>query len=431
MFMDRAVIFIKAGDGGDGVTRWRREKYEPAGGPAGGDGGRGGSVYMEVDPGLSTLMDFRYRKHYKAANGEHGGSNNRHGRDADDIVIKVPPGTVVRDGESEQILVDLTEPGQRVLIAEGGRGGRGNTHFKNAIRQAPTFAERGEPGLEYQLQLELKLIADVGLVGFPNAGKSTLLSVVSAAKPKIANYPFTTLVPNLGVVDRGNGVSYVMADIPGLIEGAHEGVGLGHEFLRHVERTRLLLHVVDAAGVDGRDPVDDYTTIKEELLRYSAHLAQCPMVVVANKTDLPDAQGHIQELEQAAAGNDHSFFAISAATTAGIEPLMQHVTEQLQALKAEAVQTEVSPEASAVIHRPQALKSPVNRFTVRRDNEEFVVEGEGLERYMRRLDLTSDEVVVHLQRLFERIGLYKRLADMEVPEGATVRVGELEFEYQE
>ena len=431
MFLDRAVIVIKAGDGGDGVTRWRREKYEPAGGPAGGDGGRGGSIYMEVEPGLSTLMDFRYRRHYKAANGEHGGSNNRHGRDAEDIVIKVPPGTLVKDGETEQILVDLTEPGQRVLVAEGGRGGRGNTHFKNAIRQAPTFAERGEPGLEYQLQLELKLIADVGLVGFPNAGKSTLLSIVSAAKPKIANYPFTTLVPNLGVVDRGNGISFVMADIPGLIEGAHEGVGLGHEFLRHVERTRFLLHVVDAAGVDGRVPSEDYAAIKEELVRYSQHLAQCPMVVVANKTDLPEANEHLQELQRMAEKDGHPFFSISAATTQGLEPLMRYVTEQVRLLKTTVSQADSTSPEPRVIHRPQAIKTPVHRFTVRRDNDEFVVEGEGLERYMRRLDLNSDEVIVHLQRLFEKIGLYKTLADMEVPEGAAVRVGELEFEYQE
>lgn len=427
MFIDRARIYLKAGDGGDGVVRFRREKYIPAGGPAGGDGGRGGSIYFVVDEGLSTLMDFRYRRKFVAPSGQHGQSKNMAGKDGEDLEIRVPPGTVVIDDDTGEVLLDLTLPGSRVLVLPGGRGGRGNTHFTTPTRQAPAFAERGEPGRELWVKLELKLLADVGLVGYPNVGKSTLLSVVSAARPKIANYHFTTLRPNLGVVSLEEGHSFVIADIPGLIEGAHEGVGLGMEFLRHIERTRLILHLVDAAGVDGRDPLDDYYRINEELRLYSAELAQRPQILVANKADLPEAQANLARLEELAAKEGHEFFVISAATNQGTTALMRRVGQIVQELK--KADPPVEPVEQLVL--PKEKPEPVEDFTVVQVDDEYVVEGAGLERLMRRLDLNNEEAIRYLQNLFEKIGLYKTLAEMRVPEGATVRVGELEFEYME
>ena len=274
MFIDRARIYVKAGDGGNGCVSFRREKYIPAGGPDGGDGGRGGSVVLIADPNLATLIDFRYRKHFKAENGEHGRGKNQFGKDGEDLLIRVPPGTVVTHGETGELIADLAKPGQKLIAAVGGRGGRGNTRFTTSTRQAPAFAERGEKGAELWINLELKLIADVALVGYPNAGNRTLIAAVSAAKPKIADYPFTTLVPNLGVVSLGLGQSFVVADVPGLIEGAHRGVGLGHDFLRHIERTRVIVHVVDTAAVEGRDPVEDYQQINRELALYNPRLAE-------------------------------------------------------------------------------------------------------------------------------------------------------------
>ena len=427
MFIDQARIYLKAGDGGDGVVRFRREKYIPAGGPAGGDGGRGGSIYFVVDEGLSTLMDFRYRRKFVAPSGQAGQSKNMAGKDGEDLEIKVPPGTLVKDAETGEVLLDLTVPKSRVLILPGGRGGRGNTRFTTATRQAPSFAERGEPGRELWVQLELKLLADVGLVGYPNVGKSTLLSVVSAARPKIANYHFTTLTPNLGVVSLEPGNSFVLADIPGLIEGAHEGVGLGVEFLRHIERTRLILHLVDAAGVDGRDPVDDYAKINAELRSYSEELAECPQILVANKADLPEAQVNLPRLEKLAEQQGQELFVISAATSQGTDSLMRRVGQLVQEMKkADPV---VEPVEQLVL--PKEEVTPVDEFTILRDNEEYVVEGAGLDRLLRRLDLNNPETISYLQNLFEKIGLYKALAEMNVPEGATVRVGELEFEYME
>lgn len=427
MFIDQARIYVKAGDGGDGVVRFRREKYIPAGGPSGGDGGRGGSIYFLVDEGLSTLMDFRYRRKFVASSGQAGQSKNMFGKDGEDLIIKVPPGTLVKHGETGETLLDLTIPGAKVLVLPGGRGGRGNTHFTTPTRQAPSFAERGEPGRELWLNLELKLLADVGLVGYPNAGKSTLLSVVSAARPKVANYPFTTLIPNLGVVSLEPGHSFVIADIPGLIEGAHQGVGLGTDFLRHIERTRLILHLVDAAGVDGRDPVDDYRKINSELRLYSEQLADCLQIVVANKVDLPEAEANIKRLEEVALAEGREFFAISAATAQGTQGLVHRVDQIIRELKKhDPVVVEVQE-----LSLPQEEITPVDEYEVMRDNEDYVVEGAGLDRLLRRLDLNNPEAIAYLQNLFEKIGLYKTLAEMKVPEGATVRVGELEFEYME
>lgn len=427
MFIDQARIYLKAGDGGDGVVRFRREKYIPAGGPAGGDGGRGGSIYFVVDEGLSTLMDFRYRRKFAAPSGQVGQSKKMGGKAGEDLIIKVPPGTLVKDDATGKVLLDLTDPNSRVLVLSGGRGGRGNTHFTTATRQAPTFAERGEPGDELWVQLELKLLADVGLVGYPNVGKSTLLSVVSAARPKIANYPFTTLTPNLGVVSLELGHSFVIADIPGLIEGAHEGVGLGIEFLRHIERTRLILHLVDAAGVDGRDPINDYGKIGAELRSYSEDLANCPQILVANKVDLPEAEANIPRLERLAEEHNQEFFVISAATSQGTEALMRRVAQLVREIK----QSEPVIESVQKLILPKEEVVPVDEYTVLRDNEDYVVEGAGLDRLMRRLDLNNPEAISYLQNMFEKIGLYKTLAEMEIPEGATVRVGELEFEYME
>lgn len=427
MFIDRARIYLKAGDGGDGVVRFRREKYIPAGGPAGGDGGRGGSIYFVVDEGLSTLMDFRYRRKFVAQSGQPGQSKNMAGRDGEDLEIRVPPGTLVKDDQTGEVLLDLTVPGTKVLVLPGGRGGRGNARFTTPTRQAPGFAERGEPGPELWVQLELKLLADVGLVGYPNVGKSTLLSVVSAARPKIANYPFTTLQPNLGVVSLEPGHSFVIADIPGLIEGAHQGVGLGIEFLRHIERTRLILHVVDAAGVDGRDPVDDYYKINTELQAYSEDLAKCPQILVANKADLPEAQANLERLQELAAKHGQEFFVISAATRQGTDQLMGRVGQLIAELK----KHDSVPEVVTELVLPKAKPVPVEQFEVVEEDGEYVVQGEGLDRLLRRLDLNNPETISYLQSLFEKIGLYKTLAEMEVPEGATVRVGELEFEYME
>ena len=427
MFIDQARIYVKSGDGGDGVVRFRREKYVPAGGPAGGDGGRGGSIYFLVDEGLSTLMDFRYRRKFIASSGQAGQSKKMAGKDGDDLEIKVPPGTLVKDAKTGKVLLDLTIPNSRVLALPGGRGGRGNPHFTTATRQAPSFAERGEPGQELWVQLELKLLADVGLVGYPNVGKSTLLSVVSAARPKVANYPFTTLTPNLGVVSLEPGHAFVIADIPGLIEGAHTGVGLGMEFLRHIERTRLILHLVDAAGVDGRDPVDDYAKINQELRLYSEELADCPQILVANKADLPEASENLERLEELANANKQEFFIVSAATSQGTAALMRRCDLLIREMK------KAAPAAEQVqqLILPKEETPPVDEYTIVRDNEDYVIEGAGLDRLLRRLDLNNPDTIVYLQNLFEKIGLYKSLAEMDIPEGATVRLGELEFEYME
>lgn len=430
MFLDRATIYVKAGDGGDGCVGFRREKYIPAGGPAGGNGGRGGSVIFVVDNNLSTLIDYRYRKHYKAQNGEHGQNKNMYGKDGEDLILRVPPGTIVKNHETGEIIADLTRPGQRLIIAEGGRGGRGNTQFATPTRQAPAFAEKGVKGRELWVDLELKLLADAGLVGYPNAGKSTLLSVVSAAKPKIANYPFTTLTPNLGVVSLDIGQSFVIADIPGLIEGAHQGVGLGTDFLRHIERTRVILHVIDVAGVDGRDPVEDYFQINQELRLFNEVLSQLPQIVIANKIDLPDAQENIERLAAVVAKDGRQLFTISAATRQGTQELMISVWNLLKDLKAQEPE-EQALEEQVIVYRPEVEHAPVEDFTIRQDDDEYFVEGAGLERLMSRLDLNNPEVVEYLQRLFQKIGLYDQLRNMNIPEGSIVHVGELEFEYYE
>lgn len=335
MFIDRVKIRIKAGDGGDGVTAFRREKFVPRGGPSGGDGGKGGDIWMESDEGYNTLLHLRYNPEHKADRGRHGEGSNRHGKDGEDVVVKVPIGTQVFDAETEELLFDFTETGQRFLAAKGGKGGWGNQHFATPTRRAPRFHYTGRPGEELELQLELKLIADVGLVGFPNAGKSTLISVISAAKPKIADYPFTTLEPNLGVVDLGEFKTFVVADIPGLIEGASEGAGLGDRFLRHVERTKLILHLVDVSSLSGRNPVEDYEIINRELANYDDNLATRPQIVVATKIDALDEPERLESLRKKAKKDGKPFLAISAVTNQGTKELVNLVAQRLDEMQRE------------------------------------------------------------------------------------------------
>ena len=332
MFIDRVKIKVKAGDGGDGVTAFRREKFIPRGGPSGGDGGVGGSVWMESNEGLNTLLHLRYNPEHKAERGRHGEGSNRYGKDGEDAIVKVPIGTQVFDPETNELLFDFTEPGQRYLAAKGGKGGWGNSHFTTSTRQAPKFHYNGRPGGVRELQLELKLIADVGLVGFPNAGKSTLISVISAAKPKIADYPFTTLEPNLGVVDMGDFRTFVVADIPGLIEGASTGAGLGDRFLRHVERTKLMLHLVDVSSLSGRDPVSDYEIINRELANYNENLGSRPQIVVATKIDSLDEPERLEALKKRAKKDRKPFFAISAVTNTGVKELVAALSTALTEL---------------------------------------------------------------------------------------------------
>jgi GTP-binding protein len=342
MFIDRAKIHVKAGDGGNGVTAFRREKFVPRGGPSGGDGGVGGSVWIEADEGFNTLLHLRYNPEHKAERGRHGEGSNRHGKDGEDTVIKVPVGTQLFDAETNELLFDFTEPGQRYLAAKGGKGGWGNSHFATPTRRAPKFHYNGRPGEERLLQMELKLIADVGLVGFPNAGKSTLISVISAAKPKIADYPFTTLEPNLGVVDMGDYRTFVVADIPGLIEGASEGAGLGDRFLRHVERTKLILHLVDVSSLSGRDPVEDYRIINRELGNYNRELADRPQIVVATKIDALDEPERLEALRQVANRDRKEFFAISSVTNTGIKDLVNAVSDRLSTEKQQRAELQLS-----------------------------------------------------------------------------------------
>jgi GTP-binding protein len=330
MFIDRVKIKIKAGDGGNGVTAFRREKFVPRGGPSGGDGGVGGDIWLESDEGLNTLLHLRYNPEHKAERGKHGEGSNRHGKDGESVTVKVPVGTQVLNAEDNELLFDFTEAGQRYLAAKGGKGGWGNAHFATPTRRAPKFHYTGRPGQEKELQLELKLIADVGLVGFPNAGKSTLISVISAAKPKIADYPFTTLEPNLGVVDMGDYKTFVVADIPGLIEGASEGAGLGDRFLRHVERTKLMLHLVDVSSLSGRDPVEDYEIINRELANYSPDLAERPQIVVATKLDALDEPERLEKLRSRAKKDRREFFEISSVTGLGLKELVSAVARRLE-----------------------------------------------------------------------------------------------------
>jgi GTP-binding protein len=423
MFFHHAKIYIKGGDGGNGVVAFRREKYVPYGGPSGGDGGKGGDVILVTDPGLRTLADFRYKRHYKAERGQHGQGKNMHGSGGEDLVIRVPPGTILRDAETGEMIADLVGFEERFVVAKGGRGGRGNARFSSAQNRVPELAENGEPGQERWLELELRLLADVGLIGLPNAGKSTLISIISAAKPKIADYPFTTLVPNLGVVQGQNGESFVVADIPGLIEGAHQGAGLGHDFLQHIERTKLLIHVLDAAPTDGRDIVQDFSIINKELELYNPKLLDRPQLVAVNKMDLPQAKENLQRLIDHFA-EQHEVFPISAATGQGVEILMQRVAEVLALLPDE----EPGPVTEPVIHRMIEGKE---RFTIGREGPVFIVAGKEVERHLAMTNFDNEAAVKRFAKILKMIGVDRALKDLGAKSGDMVRIKKMEFEYLE
>src|SRR5256714_782779 len=434
MFYDHTKIYVKAGDGGNGSSHFRREKFVPRGGPDGGDGGRGGSVYLEATTNLNTLIDYRYRHHFKAEAGGAGMRQKMHGAKGEDVVLRVPRGTIVRDAETNELIADLVEDGQRVMVARGGRGGLGNTHFATATHQAPREAQKGEPGEERWITLELRLIADVGLVGYPNAGKSTLLSVVTAAQPKIADYPFTTLSPNLGVVavgqpGSGDEFGFVLADIPGLIEGAAQGVGLGHEFLRHVQRTRLLIHILDGASFD-RDPWQDFENINKELREYDEQLATRPQIIVFNKMDLPEAQERWPALTARAGEEGYPVFAISAVTHQGVDELIQFTArrlEEIQREEAEQAAAQSIPDMEGTVLRPQ----PEDAFTVTQENGVYVVRGKRVERTVSMTNLDSDESMDRLQVTRSKMGVTQALEQAGVKVGDRVRFGKVELYWGE
>ncbi|KAF1679444.1 MULTISPECIES: GTPase ObgE [Bacillus] len=426
MFVDQVKVYVKGGDGGNGMVAFRREKYVPKGGPAGGDGGKGGDVVFEVDEGLRTLMDFRYKKHFKAIRGEHGMSKNQHGRNADDMVIKVPPGTVVTDDDTKQVIADLTEHGQQAVIARGGRGGRGNSRFATPANPAPQLSENGEPGKERYIVLELKVLADVGLVGFPSVGKSTLLSVVSSAKPKIADYHFTTLVPNLGMVETDDGRSFVMADLPGLIEGAHQGVGLGHQFLRHIERTRVIVHVIDMSGLEGRDPYEDYVTINQELSEYNLRLTERPQIIVANKMDMPEAAENLKAFKEKLT-DDYPVFPISAVTREGLRELLFEVANQLENTPEFPLYDEEELTQNRVMYTIENEEVP---FNIERDPDGvFVLSGDSLERLFKMTDFSRDESVKRFARQMRGMGVDEALRERGAEDGDIIRLLEFEFEF--
>jgi len=427
MFVDQVKIYVKGGDGGNGMVAFRREKFVPKGGPAGGDGGKGADVIFQVEEGLRTLMDFRYQRHFKAPRGEHGMSKNQHGRNAKEMIVKVPPGTIVSDANTKEVIADLTEHGQQAVIARGGRGGRGNSRFASPSNPAPELSENGEPGQERDVTLELKVLADVGLVGFPSVGKSTLLSVVSAAKPKIADYHFTTIAPNLGMVETEDNRSFVMADLPGLIEGAHSGVGLGHQFLRHIERTRVIVHVIDMAAIEGRDPYEDYVTINNELQEYNLRLLERPQIIVANKMDMPDAEENLkvfkEQLEE-----DYPIFPVSALTRSGLRELLFSIADKLEDTP-EFPLEEVEEEAG--IHRV-VYKHEVDerQFYITRDPDgSFVLSGEGIEKLFKMTDFSRDESVHRFSRQMRGMGIDEALRQRGAKDGDIVKLMEYEFEF--
>ena len=423
MFTDYVKITAKAGNGGNGAISFRREKYVAAGGPDGGDGGKGGDIYFEVDPDSNTLIDFRYKKKFKAENGKNGEGAHKYGKSGEDLYIKVPIGTIVRDAETNKVLADLSNPGQKALILSGGRGGKGNSHFATSTRQAPRFAQDGEKGEEKELILELKLLADVGLIGFPNVGKSTFLSMTTSATPKIADYHFTTLEPNLGVVKTDYGDSFVIADIPGIIEGASEGTGLGIQFLRHIERTRLLLHVIDVSGSEGRDPVQDFYTINEERKKDSETLSKRKQVIVANKIDVMQDEELYKNLEKVAKENNMDIFKISAATGKGISELMKYVSATLKTLPKEDL-IEITDK------KVYTLKDE-DEYTIQKVDGKFVIKGESVEKVMRRVNIADNESLYYFQKSLDNLGVNQKLKEMGIKEGDIVQIEDYELEWEE
>jgi len=435
MFLDQVTIDVKAGKGGDGMVAFRREKYVPDGGPAGGDGGRGGDVILVVDEGLRTLMDFRFNRHFKAQPGENGMSKGMHGRGSDDTYIKVPQGTTVRDAETGALLGDLIEQGQTLVIAKGGRGGRGNIRFASPKNPAPELAENGEPGQERKIELELKVLADVGLVGFPSVGKSTLLSVISSARPKIGAYHFTTLVPNLGMVTTTDGRSFAVADLPGLIEGASQGVGLGTQFLRHIERTRVILHVIDMSGMEGRDPYEDYLSINNELSTHNLRLLERPQIIVANKMDMPDAEENLALFKEQLAkektdefADELMIFPISGVTRKGIDALLNATADLLEVTPEFLLYDEEMEED--VVH--YGFQSDEPEFSIDRDPDAtWILSGEKIEKLFQMTNFDHDETVMRFARQLRGLGVDEALRARGAKDGDIVRIGNFEFEFVE
>ena len=424
MFTDYVKITGKAGNGGNGAISFRHEKYVAAGGPDGGDGGKGGDIYFVVDQDANTLIDFRYKKKFKAENGNNGEGARRFGKSGEDLYIKVPIGTIIKDAKTERVLADLSEKNQKALILHGGRGGKGNSNFATATRQAPRFAQDGEDGEEKELILELKLLADVGLIGFPNVGKSTLLSIVTDAKPKIADYHFTTLDPNLGVVKKEYGESFVIADIPGVIEGASEGIGLGTQFLRHIERTRLLLHVIDVSGSEGRNPVEDFYTINNELKKYSQKLSERKQIIVANKIDSMQDESLYKNLEKLAKEKGLEIFKISAATNTGIKELIIHVSQVLKTLPKENL-IEISNEEKLYTLEDE------EPFTITMDGKTYVVNGPAVEKLMKRVNLNDNESMYYFHKTLDELGVSQRLKEMGIKDGDSVTIAGWELEWED
>ena len=423
MFTDYVKIIAKAGNGGNGAISFRREKYVAAGGPDGGDGGKGGDIYFEVDPDSNTLIDFRYNKKFKAENGKNGEGAHKYGRSGEDLYIKVPLGTIVKDANTNRVLADLSHKGQKELILAGGRGGKGNSHFATSTRQAPRFAQDGEKGEEKELILELKLLADVGLIGFPNVGKSTFLSMTTSATPKIADYHFTTLEPNLGVVKTDYGDSFVIADIPGIIEGASEGTGLGLQFLRHIERTRLLLHVIDVSGSEGRNPVEDLYKINEELRKYSEKLSKRKQIIVANKIDVLQDENLYVELEKVAKEHNMEIFKISAATNEGISELIKYVSQVLKTLPKE--------ELIDIVDKKVYTLEEQEGYKITKEEGMFVIKGEAVERVMRRVNIADNESLYYFQKSLDELGVNQKLKEMGVKEGDIVKIADYELEWED
>ena len=422
MFVDRVKIHVKGGNGGNGMVSFFRAKYITHGGPDGGDGGRGGDVIFVGDESMGTLMDFRYKRMFKAGNGQDGGKRNCFGKDGESVVIKVPVGTVIREAESGKIMADITKHGEEKILIHGGKGGKGNQHFATPTRQAPRYAEQGRVAKEYDVILELKLIADVGLIGFPNVGKSTLLSMVTNANPKIANYHFTTLAPNLGVVEGRYGDSFVLADIPGLVEGASEGVGLGHAFLRHVERTKVFIHVVDAAGVEGDDPVENVRKINQELEAYNPELMKRPQVIAANKTDIPGSEENVERLKEAYEKESFEVFPISAATNKGLDELLTKVAEILKNYPEDIVFEEEYEEYDEVAVDQEP-------FTIEIEDEVYVVKGVGVEKMIGYTNIDTEKGFAFFQRYLKEKGIIEALEEKGIQEGDTVRIYDMEFEF--
>ena len=434
-FTDLSHINVKGGDGGAGCMSFRREAFVPKGGPDGGDGGHGGSVIVEADAQLSSLIDYRYKHHFRAGRGTHGQGARRYGRDGEDLVLKVPLGTVVRELDPQTQtpmyqIADLTQPGERVIVAPGGAGGRGNIHFVTSVRRAPAFAEKGEPALEHWIELEMKLMADAALVGMPSVGKSSIIARISAARPKVADYPFTTLVPNLGVARATSGQSFVAADVPGLIEGASEGKGLGHQFLRHIERTALIMHVIDVTGgYEGRDVIEDYVTINAELAAYASELAVRPQVVVANKCDLPGCEEAVERLRAAAEADGHEFFAVSAATGLGLDALVNRVAAMVADLRREVAASKPERDLTETWERDRQRRD--KRMVIRREERHvWRVSGAAIERMVVQTDWENDEAVAFLQHRFDRCGLDLQLAKAGAVNGDEIRILGFAFTYE-